>query len=124
MPSELIEVRKQYTQAQEIALMEAVHSALREAFKILPCDRNVRPVVHEPHVLPTRNISSATRTSALMRLQFASLDAERNLYRAIVTNLKALGTPRNHVMILLRENCGIRGGQTGCDVEPDFKAEV
>jgi hypothetical protein len=29
--------------------MEAVHSALREAFKILPGDRNVRLLVHEPH---------------------------------------------------------------------------
>ncbi len=32
MPSVLIEIRRQYTQEQEVALMEAVHSALREAF--------------------------------------------------------------------------------------------
>jgi hypothetical protein len=29
--------------------MEAVHAALRHAFKILPGDRNVRLVAHEPH---------------------------------------------------------------------------
>jgi hypothetical protein len=49
MPSVLIEVRQQYSKEQESAIMEAVHSALREAFRILPEDRNVRLVVHEPH---------------------------------------------------------------------------
>lgn len=39
MPSVLIEIRRQYPREQEIALMEAVHAALREAFKILPGDR-------------------------------------------------------------------------------------
>lgn len=41
MPSVLIEVRNNYSQAQEIALMEAVHSALREAFKIPEWDREI-----------------------------------------------------------------------------------
>ena len=48
MPCALIEVRKQYTQEQEVALMEAVHKALVDAFKILPEDKDVRLVVHEP----------------------------------------------------------------------------
>ncbi|MDB5990612.1 MAG: tautomerase family protein [Herbaspirillum sp.] len=42
MPSVLIEVRRQYTQEQEIALIEAVHMALRDAFKIMPCDKKMR----------------------------------------------------------------------------------
>ncbi len=29
--------------------MDAVHGALREAFKILPGDKNVRLIAHEPH---------------------------------------------------------------------------
>lgn len=49
------------------------------------------------------------------------LEAERNLYKAIVGNLESLGIPRSHVKILLREvtkeNWGMRGGQSGCDVE-------
>jgi len=49
MPSVMIEVRKQYDTEQEIALMNAVHSALQEAFKILPGDKNVRLLVHQPH---------------------------------------------------------------------------
>ena len=57
-----------------------------------------------------------------------SLDAKRNLYRAIVNNLEGLGIPKDHVKILLREipkeNWGIRGGQAGSDVELGFKVEV
>ena len=49
MPSVLIEVRKRYTQEQETGLIEAVHGALVEAFKIKSGDRNVRLAVHEPH---------------------------------------------------------------------------
>jgi|GEM_PF-6370164 len=45
MPSVLIEVRRQYSHEQEIAIIEAVHLSLREAFKILPGDKNVRLVV-------------------------------------------------------------------------------
>ncbi len=32
MPHVLIEVRREYSQAEEVALMEAVHGALRDAF--------------------------------------------------------------------------------------------
>ena len=49
MPSVLIEVRRQYTQEEETAIIDAVHGALREAFKIMLGDKNVRLIVHEPH---------------------------------------------------------------------------
>lgn len=49
MPSLLIEVRRQHVQEQEVAIMETVHLALREAFKIVPGDKNVRLIEHEPH---------------------------------------------------------------------------
>ncbi|MGB4873964.1 MAG: tautomerase family protein, partial [Candidatus Competibacter sp.] len=49
MPSVLIEVRRCYTQEQEIAIMDAVHGALCEAFKIMPSDKNMRLIVHQPH---------------------------------------------------------------------------
>jgi 5-carboxymethyl-2-hydroxymuconate isomerase len=131
MPSVLIEVRKQYTQDQEVALMEAVHAALRDAFKILPGDRNVRLLVYEPHRFacpPDRDKPEAYTHISIDAFAGRSLDAKRNLYRAIVENLEPLGIPRNHVKILLRdipkENWGIRGGQAGCDVDLGFKIEV
>lgn len=131
MPSILIEVRKRYTPEQEAALMEAVHAALREAFKILPHDRNVRLVVHEPHRFacpPDREKPEFYTHISIDAFAGRSLDAKRNLYQAIVKNLEPFGIPANHVKILLREiekeNWGIRGGQAGCDVELGFKVEV
>lgn len=131
MPSVLIEIRRQYTQEQEVALMEAVHRALREAFKILPDDKNVRLVVHEPHRFacpPDREKPEYYTHISIDAFAGRSLDAKRNLYKAIVNNLEPFGIPKNHVKILLREiakeNWGIRGGLAGCDVELGFEVEV
>lgn len=131
MPSVLIEIRKQYTPEQEAALMEAVHAALRKAFKILPGDRNVRLIVHEPQHFacpPDKEKPELYTHISIDAFAGRSLDAKRNLYKAIVSNLESLGIPQDHVKILLREitkeNWGIRGGQAGCDVELGYKLEV
>ena len=131
MPSVLIEVRQQYPREREIQLMEAVHAALREAFKILPGDRHVRLVVHEPHRFacpPDKKRPEAYTHISIDAFAGRSVDAKRNLYRAIVRNLEPLGIPPDHVKILLRElpreNWGIRGGQAACDVELGFKVDV
>jgi phenylpyruvate tautomerase PptA (4-oxalocrotonate tautomerase family) len=131
VPSVLIEVRQQYPQEHEVALMEAVHSALREAFKILPNDKNVRLLVHQPHRFacpPDRERPEVYTHISIDAFAGRSLDAKRNLYKAIVNNLELLGIPKDHVKILLREipreNWGLRGGQAGCDIELGFKVEV
>lgn len=131
MPSVLIEVRQTYAPERETALMEAVHAALREAFRILPGDRNVRLIVHEPHrfACPPHLAQPELYTHvSIDAFAGRSLDAKRALYRGIVENLGALGIPKDHVKILLRElpreNWGIRGGQAGCDVELGFKVDV
>jgi len=131
MPSVLIEVRKTYPREQEAALMEAVHAALVSAFRILPTDRNVRLVVHEPHrfACPPRLAQPELYTHvSIDAFVGRSLDAKRALYRAVVENLGALGIPKDHVKILLRElpreNWGIRGGQAAIDVELGFKVDV
>ena len=131
MPSVLIEVRKRYRQEEEIALMEAVHAALREAFIILPHDKNIRLVVHEPHRFacpPDREKPEFYTHISIDAFAGRSLDAKRNLYMTIVKNLEPFGIPKNHVKILLREipkeNWGIRGGQAGCDVELGFNLDV
>ena len=131
MPSVLIEVRKIYPQEEEIALMEAVHAALRETFRILPHDKNIRLIVHEPHRFacpPDREKPDFYTHISIDAFAGRSLDAKRNLYMSIVKNLEPFGIPKNHIKILLREipreNWGIRGGQAGCDVELGFKVEV
>lgn len=111
--------------------MDGVHGALIEAFKILPVDKNVRLVVHEPHRFacpPTRSQPESYVHVSIDCFAGRSMDAKRALYAAIVRNLEELGTPRDHVKILLREipreNWGIRGGQAGCDVDLGFKVDV
>jgi phenylpyruvate tautomerase PptA (4-oxalocrotonate tautomerase family) len=131
VPSVLIEVRRSYTPEQEVALMEAVHSALREAFAIKAGDRNVRLVVHEPHRFacpPERQHPESYTHISIDAFAGRSVDAKRALYRGIVERLATLGIPKDHVKILLRElpreNWGIRGGQAACDVELGFKIDV
>ena len=131
MPSVFIEVRREYTPDQETAIMEAVHAALRQAFRILPGDRNVRLVAHAPHRFacpPAREHPEAYTHISIDCFAGRSLEAKRALYAAIVANLEPLGIPRDHVKILLREipreNWGIRGGQAGCDVDLGFRVDV
>ena len=131
MPSVLIEVRKRYPQEEEVALMEAVHDALREAFRILSHDKNVRLIVYEPHRFacpPDREKPELYTHISIDAFAGRSLNAKRNLYMSIVKNLEPFGIPKNHIKILLREipkeNWGIRGGQAGCDVELGFKVDV
>jgi len=111
--------------------MEAVHTALVDAFKIKPGDRDIRLVVHEPHRFACPPACEKPEAFTLIGIDaFAgrSLDAKRNLYQAIVANLGPFGIPRNHVKIVLREhareNWGIRGGQAACDVDLGFEVDV
>lgn len=131
MPTVLIEVRKKYSPEQEVALMDAVHNALREAFKILPDDNITRLIAHEPHrfTCPSKCEHPELFTHISIDCFIGrSLEAKRDLYRAIVKNLVEIGIPGDHIKILLREaskeNWGIRGGQAACDVEFDFKIEI
>jgi len=131
MPSVLIETRQEYSKEIEMGIMEAVHSALRESFKIMPHDRNVRFLVHEPHRFdcpPDREKPEFYTHISIDCFSGRSLEAKRSLYRAIVNNLEKFGIPKNHVKIMLREitaeNWGIRGGQAACDVDLGFKIDV
>jgi phenylpyruvate tautomerase PptA (4-oxalocrotonate tautomerase family) len=112
-------------------MIEAVHSALREAFKIPPGDRNVRLMAHEPHRFACPAELRQPELYTVVGIDaFAgrSLDAKKALYRTIVANLEALGIPKDHVLILLRdvprENWGIRGGQAASDVTLGFRVDV
>lgn len=131
MPSALIEVRHHYSEADEAALIDAVHGALVAAFHIPSDDKNIRLVVHEPH-----RLACSPRLADPQRFTFVSIDcfagrsvdAKRRLYSEIVERLATFGIPRDHVTINLREstaeNWGIRGGQAACDVDLGFNVQV
>ncbi|WP_166258567.1 tautomerase family protein [Marinobacter salicampi] len=131
MPSVLIETRQQYSAEVESAIMETVHAALRDAFQILPGDRNVRLLVHEPNRFecpPDRQKPEFYTHISIDCFAGRSLEAKRLLYTSIVDNLVQFGIPKDHVKIMLREvtaeNWGIRGGQAACDVDLGFQVNV
>ncbi len=131
MPSTTIEVRTSYTPAQEVAIIEAVQSALVQAFKIPLDDRSIMLVAHLPHRMITPPALVQPERYTVVRIDvFAgrSVEAKRQLYQAIVRHLQPLGIPPDHVMVCLREmpteNWGIQGGQAACDVDLGFKIKV
>lgn len=131
MPSSLVEVRRQYTADEEVAIIDAVHGALVAAFQIPDRDKHVRLVAHEPHRFSHAPNLAAPEFYTLVSIDcFAgrSLQAKRHLYREVVDRLAALGIPRDHVTIVLREstteNWGIRGGQAASDIDLGFQVNV
>ena len=131
MPHVLIETRREYSQAEEVELIDAVHGALQRAFRIPPEDRHVRLLAHRPHRFAVPPGTAQPDRFTLVSIDaFAgrSLEAKRDLYRQIVESLEPLGIPSDHVSIVVRdlpqESWGIRGGLAACDVELGFDVNV
>jgi len=131
MPSITIDVRRQYSEAEEAALLEAVHGALVEAFQILPAHRNVILNVHPPRRFlgrPDGESPERQTNISIFVLAGRSRDAKRRLYKEIVERLEPFGIPRSCVLIKLHEmaaeNVGVRGGQAACDVELGYPLDV
>lgn len=131
MPEVLIETRRTVSFQEEERVMDAVHSALMEGFKIPEWDRNVRLVVHEPHRFKVSSRLTRPELFTLVTIDaFAgrSLDAKRVLYAAITRNLGDCGIPPDHILILLREssreNWGVRGGKPASEIDLGFAVNV
>lgn len=130
MPSSLIEVRREYTDAQEVALMDAVHNALVAAFKIPVEDRNVRVLTYRPHQMvhgTEPGVADSYTRVTIDCFSGRSLDAKRALYREVTHRLGALGVPPHNVSILLRESPienWAWDGQAACDHDLGFTVEV
>jgi phenylpyruvate tautomerase PptA (4-oxalocrotonate tautomerase family) len=131
MPSTVIEVRKQYTPEHEARIIEAVHGALHEAFKIPIEDRCVRLVTYAPHRFICPQSKEQPELYTLVTVSAfsgRSLEAKRALYQAMVRRLEGEGIPRDHVKIKLveipRENWGLAGGQVGSEIDPGYPVTV
>jgi phenylpyruvate tautomerase PptA (4-oxalocrotonate tautomerase family) len=131
MPSAIVEVRRRYTPEEETHLLQGVHEAIVQAFKVSPVHRNVTLVVHEPHrFLGRTDCATPERLTnvSIFALPGRSLDAKRHLYRLITERFSAAGIPPNCVLIRLNElpaeNFGVRGGQALCDVELGYPVDV
>lgn len=137
MPIAAIEVCNTFSKEEEIALMSAVYSALKEVFQLSDDAINIRLFAHEPHrfaIPPTKNKSGTYLKPELYTLVSIdcftgrSTDTKRRLYRRIAENLEACGIPQDHIKIVLREslreNWGILGGKAACDVDVGYTVEV
>jgi phenylpyruvate tautomerase PptA (4-oxalocrotonate tautomerase family) len=131
MPSTTIDVCREYSPAEESAIIDAVHDALVAAFKIPARDKHVRLAVHEQHrLVGSPDLERPERYTLVTVDCFAgrSVDAKRSLYRQIVDGLARFEIPADHISVLVREspreNWGIRGGQAACDVDLGFVVEV
>ncbi len=131
MPSIIVDVRRNYTQAEETCILEAVHAALVVAFKIFPSRRNLILNCHKPHRFigaPDCEEPERLTNISLFVLRGRSVNAKRQLYKNIVDNLAPLGIPAQCILIKLHEmdpeNVGVRGGQAVCDVDLGYPVNV
>ena len=131
MPSAIVEVRRSYTQDEEVGILDAVHCAIVEAFMVSPVHRNVTLVVHAPHRFLGRTdcLEPERLTNiSIFLLPGRSIGAKRRLYRFLVERLETFGIPRACVLIRLHElapqNIAVRGGQPICDIELGYTVSV
>ena len=128
MPLVKIETRRTWIASQKKEIMEAVHSAMREALKIPENDRNIRfhEYIPEDFQVP----SDKTENYILIEITMftgRSLQAKKELYQGIVNKLGMLGVLATDVFIVLHEvpleNWGIRGGIPASEVDLGFKVD-
>jgi hypothetical protein len=128
VPNTLIATRAGWI-TDPTALIDAVHSALREALKIPEADRTLRLTEHPAShfAVPPGRGEKFTLVEVTM-FSGRSLGAKRTLYQAIVRNLAALGVPALDIKITLietpPENWGVRGGMPASEIDLGFKIDV
>ena len=128
MPIVHVHVRAGRTAAEKKAILDGLHAALVEAFRIPDHDRHQLLHEHAAADFETRHGDGAVLVE-LSVFAGRSLDAKRRLYEAIVRNLeRGAGVDPAKVLIVLHEppleNWGIRGGKAAADVQIGFKLDV
>jgi phenylpyruvate tautomerase PptA (4-oxalocrotonate tautomerase family) len=128
MPIVTIELRKQYAFERETQIIDAVHAEMMHGLKIPSWDKNIRLFVHEPHRFAAP--PGKDERYALISIDLfvgRSLDAKKEFYQALATNLEPLGIPPDHVKVVLREasreNWGI-GGLPASEIDLGFEVNV
>ena len=129
MPLVKIEILKGKTQDYKKAILDGIHSALVEAFKIPNNDR-----IQRLYELEKDNFEiSPTKTENVTLIELTvfkgrSYEAKKNLYLAIVKNLaKSPGIDSKDILIVINEplleNWGVKGIPAN-EVDLGFKIDV
>jgi phenylpyruvate tautomerase PptA (4-oxalocrotonate tautomerase family) len=128
MPSTRI-ITGEWARGQEASIVEAVQSALLSALKIPDSDRDVVIDIYDnaARIVPTGRSERYTRVEIKM-FSGRSIEAKRELYKAVVANLVALGVPETEIKTILidvpRENWGLRGGIPASELDLGLKVNV
>jgi phenylpyruvate tautomerase PptA (4-oxalocrotonate tautomerase family) len=130
MPLVQIDVQQGHSTAHRRAILDSVHAALVECFKIPDHDRHqvLREHAAENFDRPPGKSDNVTVVQ-LFAFAGRSREAKRDLFAAIVRNLqRAPGIDPLDVFIVLceppRDNWGIRGGQQASGLDLGFKIDV
>jgi phenylpyruvate tautomerase PptA (4-oxalocrotonate tautomerase family) len=128
MPIVHVHVARGRSSADRKAILDGIHAALVEAFRIPDHDRH--QILHE-HDLDHFDSAKGSAFTIIEMTVFPgrSADAKRQLYAAIVRNLdSAPGIPPDRVLVVLNEpplsDWGIRGGKAATDVQIGFRLDV
>lgn len=118
-----------WAQSRGPEILEAVQAALVEALKIPTTDRDVVLEILDE----SRRIINPARSDRFTRVEITlfsgrSFAAKRQLYKALVRNLSALGVPEKEVKTVLievpPENWGLRGGVPASEIDLGFEINV
>lgn len=129
MPLVQIEMRKGKSVEYKKKLLDQVHTALVEAFKIPDYDRMQKIIeLDEDHFEISSNKTSDCILIQLTIFQGRSLDAKRKLYQSLVEKLEqSPGINRGDVVIVLNEvameNWGL-SGKPGSETKIGFEIKV
>jgi phenylpyruvate tautomerase PptA (4-oxalocrotonate tautomerase family) len=128
MPRVLIEVRRGRSPDEKRSLLEAVHQAIRAAFRTPEWDRTQRIREYEPEdfeMPPGR--SDRYTLITIDAFPGRSPQAKRQLYGELVRRCGALGMAPEDLFVVLHEpdlvNWGIRG-QAASDIQLSFDTNV
>ena len=129
MPLVKISLLKGKSKEEKIALLDAIHAALMEAFKIPENDRNQRIFEFDPENFEIPEGKTSNYTLIEMDVfPGRSFEAKRKLYQTIVQNLQKLDIQTSDVLIVLNEpqldNWGVRAGIPASEIDLVFKLDV
>ncbi len=130
MPLVKITIRKGKSTEYKKALLDSVHEALVQAFKIPEHDRfqMLYELEKDCFEVPSNTTDNIT-VIEVAAFKGRSNEAKKQLYKAIVDNLADNpGIKGDDIMIVLQEppleNWGIRGGKPASEVKLWFKIDV
>ena len=130
MPVVRIEIYKDFDAGHKRKILDGVHQALVDSFKIPDSDRN--QLVYEfddDNFERSKNKSRSFTIIEITAFKGRSREAKRMLYQKIVENLKSSsGIEPNDIVITINEpelvNWGIQGGKCADETDIGFNVDV